>query len=313
MLRTAALTAAALACFAANSLLARSALGAGLADPATFTAVRLAAGALALPLIAALAGRGRPSGGSWGSALALFVYAAAFSLAYLRIGAGPGALLLFAAVQATMLGWSILHGQRPSAVQWLGVALALGGLAFLTLPGARGSLGAVDPLGAMLMLSAGVAWGAYSLRGRAARDPIATTAANFLRASVLAVPMALALAPRLEARPSGILLAVLSGALASGVGYSIWYAAVPRLGATRAATVQLAVPVLTAAAAGALLGERLTGRLALSAVAILGGIALSMRPASAGRTLLLRTTARPGHGALAPPAGRAHPSAGRKA
>jgi drug/metabolite transporter (DMT)-like permease len=288
-LRTAALTAGALACFAANSLLARSALGAGLADPATFTAVRLASGALMLPLLLAASRRGRPSGGSWASALALFAYAAAFSLAYLRIGAGPGALLLFAAVQTTMLAWSVLRGQRPTAAQWLGAALALAGLAFLTLPGARGS---VDAAGAALMLLAGVAWGAYSLRGRTARDPLATTAANFLRAAALAVPIAAALVARLSARPSGVLLAAASGALASGVGYSIWYAAVPRLGATRAATVQLAVPVLTAAAAAALLGERPSARLAVSAVAILGGIALSMRP-EAGARSRLRALARP--------------------
>jgi len=273
--RTAALTVAALASFAANSLLARRALGAGLADPATYTAVRLAAGALVLPVLASATGRGRPAGGSWGSALALFAYAAAFSLAYLRVGAGPGALLLFAAVQVTMLGWSVVRGQRPMAVQWLGTAVALGGLAYLTLPGARGS---VDALGAALMLAAGAAWGAYSLRGRTSRDPLPTTAANFVRAAVLAAPLVAALAPRLDARPSGILLAAASGALASGVGYSIWYAAVPALGATRAATVQLAVPVLTALAGAALLAEPVTLRFGVSALAILGGIALSIFP-----------------------------------
>lgn len=278
-LRTAALTAGALACFAANSLLARRALGAGLADPATFTTVRLAAGALVLPMLAFATGRGRPAGGSWGSALALFAYAAAFSLAYLRVAAGPGALLLFAAVQVTMLGWSVVRGQRPRAVQWLGTGVALGGLAYLTLPGARGS---VDALGAALMLSAGAAWGTYSLRGRTSRDPLPTTAANFARAAVFAVPLAVALAPRLHARPSGILLAAASGALASGVGYSIWYAAVPGLGATRAATVQLAVPVLTALAAAGLLGEPVTLRFGVSALAILGGIALSIFPDVAG-------------------------------
>lgn len=274
-LRTAALTTAALACFAANSLLARRALGAGLADPATFTAVRLAAGALVLPVLASAAGRGRPAGGSWGSALALFAYAAAFSLAYLRIAAGPGALLLFAAVQATMLGWSVLHGQRPAAMQWLGAAIALGGLAYLTVAGARG---AVDAPGAALMLAAGVAWGAYSLRGRTAGDPLPTTAANFVRAALLAAPLllAVALARGLSVRPSGLLLAVVSGAVASGVGYSIWYAAVPQLGAPRAATVQLAVPVLTALAAAGFLAEPVTLRLGLSAAAIVGGIALSM-------------------------------------
>jgi drug/metabolite transporter (DMT)-like permease len=281
-LRTVALTAASLACFAGNSLLARRALGARAIDPATFTAVRLASGALVLPLLAFAGGR-RPRGGSWASALALFVYAGAFSLAYLRILAGPGALLLFAAVQATMLGWGVAHGERPSPLQWLGVALALGGLAYLTLAG--GGSG-VDPIGAGLMLTAGVAWGAYSLRGRSARDPLATTASNFLRAAALAVPAMLLFLGRLDATPTGLLLAVTSGALASGVGYSLWYAAVPSLGATRAATVQLSVPVLTALAAVALLGEGVTGRLAFAAVAILGGVALSLRrgraPGAAG-------------------------------
>jgi drug/metabolite transporter (DMT)-like permease len=273
----AALTAASLACFAANSLLARRALGGGAIDPATFTAVRLGAGALVLPLLA-LAGGRRPAGGGWGPALALFLYAGAFSLAYLRIHAGPGALLLFAAVQATMLGWSVLRGERPTAVQWTGAALALGGLAYLTLPGARGG---VDPSGALLMLAAGAGWGAYSLRGRSARDPLATTAANFLRAAILAGPLALLLLPRAHATSAGLALAAASGALASGVGYSLWYAAVPALGPTRAATVQLAVPVLTALVAAGLLGERVTARLALSAAAILGGVALSLRRGAA--------------------------------
>ncbi len=274
-LRMAALTLAALACFAANSLLARRALGADLADPATYTAVRLAAGALTLRGLTFATRRGRPAGGSWGSALALFAYAAAFSLAYLRIAAGPGALLLFAAVQVTMLGWSVVRGQRPAAVQWFGAVVALGGLAYLTLPGARGG---VDALGAALMVAAGGAWGAYSLRGRTSRDPLQTTAANFARAAVLALPLLVAFGPTLAARPSGVLLAALSGAVASGVGYSFWYAAVPGLGATRAATVQLAVPVLTALGAAALLGEPVTLRFVVSALAILGGISLSIFP-----------------------------------
>lgn len=271
-LATAALTLGALACFAANSLLARAALGRGLADPWTFTLVRLASGAAALPLIALVAGRGRPRGGSWGSALALAAYAVAFSIAYVRIQAGPGALLLFVAVQATMVGWSVARGARPSRLQGIGIAVALAGLAVLTLPGAS----APDPAGAGLMLVAGAAWGAYSLRGRTTGDPLATTAANFARAALLASPLAaLALAASGAGVP-GLLLAAASGALASGGGYSLWYAAVPALGATRAAVIQLSVPVLTAAAAVLLLGEPVTGRLVLSAAAILAGIALSI-------------------------------------
>jgi drug/metabolite transporter (DMT)-like permease len=265
-------TLVALACFAANSLLARAALGPGLAGPGAFTGVRLVAGALALLGVSLLRGR-RPAGGSWGSALALFGYAAAFSLAYVRIPAGAGALLLFAAVQATMIGWSIALGTLPTRAQALGVLLALAGLAALTRPGAS----APDALGAALMALAGVAWGAYSLRGRGAGDPIATTADNFVRAAALAIPFAL-LAPgaRVPA-PGGVGLAVASGALASAGGYCLWYAVVPALGPTRAAAVQLAVPVLAAGAAVALLGEPLTARLALSGVAIVSGIALAAR------------------------------------
>lgn len=271
-LGVAAFTIGALACFAANSLLARAALGQELADPWTFTLVRLASGAVALPLIARAAGRGRLAGGSWGSAFALAAYAVAFSVAYVSLEAGPGALLLFAAVQATMVGWSMAHGGRPSRAQAIGIGVAVAGLALLTLPGAS----APDPVGAGLMLVAGVAWGAYSLGGRASGDPLATTAANFLRAALLAAPLAVLALSSSRPAPTGLLLAAASGALASGGGYSLWYAAVPSLGANRAAVVQLSVPVLTAAAAIVLLGEPVTGRLVVSAVAILSGIALSI-------------------------------------
>lgn len=273
-LRTAAFTLLAMVCFAANSLLARAALGGGLSDPWTFTLVRLVSGALALPVLAGLAGRRRPSGGSWGSALALLAYALAFSLAYVRVPAGPGALLLFAAVQATMVGWSAARGARPTRRQGVGIAVALAGLAALTLPGAS----APDAAGAGLMLAAGVAWGAYTLRGRSSSDPLATTSDNFARAALLSLPLAaLALAGPARGAP-GLLLAAASGALASGGGYSLWYAAVPRLGANRAAAVQLSVPVITAAAATLLLGEPVTVRLLLSSAAILSGVALSLGP-----------------------------------
>lgn len=273
-LRTAALTAASLVCFAANSLLCRAALRPGLADPATFTAVRLASGAVALALVLALARRARPSGGTAGSALALFVYAAAFSLAYVRIGAGVGALLLFGAVQVTMVGWAALRGRRPSRVQAVGIALALAGLGWLSLPGAT----APDPLGAALMVAAGAAWGAYSLRGRGAGDPLATTAHNFVLALPLALGLAAAthLARGLAATVPGLALAIASGALASGGGYTLWYAVVPALGATRAAALQLAVPVLAGLGATAFLGERPSARVAGAAVAILAGIALTL-------------------------------------
>lgn len=273
MLRTATLTAASLVCFAANSLLCRAALRPRLVDPATFTTIRIASGALVLALVLALARRARPAGGSAGSALALFGYAAAFSLAYVRIGAGVGALLLFGAVQATMVGWTALRGARPRPVQGVGLALALAGLAWLALPGA----GAPDPLGAALMLGAGVAWGAYSLRGGGGRDPLATTAHNFLLGVPLALALSAALAHGTSASGEGAALAVASGALASGGGYSLWYAVVPSLGATRAAAVQLAVPVLAGAGASVFLGERLTVHVAAAGLTILAGIAITLR------------------------------------
>jgi drug/metabolite transporter (DMT)-like permease len=242
-------------------------------DPATFTSIRIASGAAALAVVAALRRRGARRTGSIGSGFVLFLYAAAFSLAYVRIGAGVGALLLFAAVQVTMLGWSVAHGARPRPVQWVGVAMALAGLAWLALPGAS----APDPVGAILMLVAGAAWGSYSLRGRSAPDPVATNAGNFLVAVPFAIALSLAMLRDIAPTGPGILLAVASGALASGGGYSLWYEVVPALGVTRAATVQLAVPVLAVAGASALLGERVTLRIALSGAAILAGVALTIR------------------------------------
>lgn len=270
--RTAALVAAALACFAANSLLCRAALGAGRIDPGTFTAVRLGSGAVALAALVAGARRARPVGGSWVSAVALSVYAAAFSLAYVRIRAGVGALVLFALVQASMVGYGVATGATLGLRGWVGAALATTGLAWLTLPGA----GAPDGAGVVLMALAGVAWGVYSIRGRRAGDPLATTADNFLRAAPLAVAFLLAQASGARATPAGLALAAASGALASGMGYAAWYAVLPALGAARAGTLQLAVPVLAAAGAAALLGEPVTPRLAGAGLAIVAGVALSL-------------------------------------
>jgi drug/metabolite transporter (DMT)-like permease len=271
--RIVALTAGSLACFAANSLLCRAALGARLVDPATFTSIRIASGAAVLALGVVLARRARPAGGSVASALALFAYAAAFSFAYVRIGAGVGALLLFASVQVTMVGWAAFRGVRPGPLQAVGVVVALAGLSWLALPGAS----APDPTGAILMLAAGAAWGVYSLRGRAARDPLATTAHNFLMGAPLAVALGAALARGTSATIGGIGLAAASGVIASGGGYSLWYAVVPALGATRAAAVQLAVPVLAGLGATVFLGEHLTPRIAGAGAAILAGIALTLR------------------------------------
>jgi drug/metabolite transporter (DMT)-like permease len=265
--RTLALTALAMTAFAGNSLLCRLALQHTAIDPASFTAVRLVSGALVL--WALVRWRGQRPAGDWRSAAALFVYAAAFSYAYLSLSAGTGALLLFGAVQATMLGWGLWRGQRLRLGQTAGLVLAMGGLVALLWPGVT----APPPMGALLMLAAGVAWGVYSLRGRGAGDPTAVTAGNFVRAAVLAVPLALAALPWAQVDAAGLLWALCSGAVTSGLGYAVWYTALKGLHPTSSASVQLSVPVLTALGGVAFLSEPLTLHLSLCSAAILGGIA----------------------------------------
>jgi drug/metabolite transporter (DMT)-like permease len=359
-------TVAALIGFAANSVLCRMALGSHAIDAWSFTCIRLGSGAATLLLLVRIRARRairqaddddaestrnssatlgnfpQRSGGSWGSAFALFMYAAAFSLAYVRLGTGVGALVLFACVQVTMIGWGIKNGEQPTLIEWTGLAIALCGLVILTLPGAAAtspgaaatspeaaatspeaaatspeaaatspratatspeaaatspratatspeaaatSPGAAatspravvpDPIGLVLMMLAGIAWGAYSLRGRASRSPLAATADNFVRS----VPMALAgLALAFEASHftmRGLWLALASGSVASGLGYSLWYTALPGLRATNAAVVQLVVPVLAAALGIVLLGEHLSLRLVASGLMILGGVGIAV-------------------------------------
>jgi drug/metabolite transporter (DMT)-like permease len=271
---TAALTAAALTGFAANSLLCRIALRSGSIDAASFTAVRLASGAVVLSVLARATGGNRQHSGSWTSAAALFVYALAFSFSYLQVSAGVGALLLFGAVQFTMIGWGIARGERPGLAQWTGIALAVGGLVVLTSPGVHAS----PALGMALMATAGVAWGVYSLRGRGSARPLETTAANFQRTLpmvAIALAVSLAVAPA-HATTEGVLLAVGSGSIASGIGYALWYRALPGLSATQAASLQLLVPLLAAAGAVPVLNESVSLRLAAAAALILGGIGLSI-------------------------------------
>jgi len=260
--------------FAANSLLCRAALGGGHADPASFTALRLLGGAVALGLLARTRPR-RPSAGrsAWGSAAALFAYAAGFSLAYSRIGAGTGALLLFAAVQLTMNSAALWRGERPGAVEWAGLLLALAGLIVLARPG----IARPDPGGAVLMLVAGAAWGFYSLSGHRQADAIATNAASFARAAAPALVLAAAAAPlrAVHVSATGLWLALVSGTISSGLGYAVWYAALPGLTSMRAALVQLSVPPLAAAAAVLWLGESVSPRLLLASLLVLGGIALA--------------------------------------
>ena len=264
------LTLIAMVAFAANSILCRLALEHTGIDAASFTSIRLLSGALALWLLVALRRSAHGRGGSWPSATALFAYAAAFSFAYVSLPAGVGALLLFGAVQATMILAGLRAGERLWARQIAGLVLALGGLVYLMLPG----LSAPPLGGSVLMLSAGVAWGVYSMRGRASGDPLGTTAGNFLRAALLGIGLAVAALPWAQHDVAGAGYAVLSGALASGVGYAVWYAALRGLAATHAATVQLSVPVIAAAGGAVLLDEPVTLRLASASVAILGGIAL---------------------------------------
>lgn len=277
--RTVWLTIAALTGFAANSLLTRAGLGGGLIDAGTFTGLRLASGALTLLVLARVRGGGRAAvtGGSWLAAGALAGYAVAFTLAYARIGAGIGALLLFGAVQITMIGTGLARGERPARLDWLGLLLAVAGLVILTRPG----LAAPDALGAALMAAAGACWGVYSLLGRRRADPLGATTGNFLRATLFGVAFAGLLWSSRHVTHTGAVLAIASGSLASGVGYTLWYAALPALAAWRAAIVQLLVPVVTAAAAVVLLGEPITSRLVVAMACVIGGVGLTVRPVRA--------------------------------
>lgn len=256
--------------FGANSLLCRLALTRTGIDAASFTLIRIVSGAAALWLILRTRRHSHPASGSWLSALALFVYAAAFSFSYSVLSAATGALILFGAVQATMIGGGLLAGERLRGWQLLGLAVAFSGLVGLLLPG----LSAPSPSGSALMLAAGVAWGIYSLRARGAGDALAATAGNFRRAVVLAGGLCLLTLPDLSVDRVGGAYAIVSGAIASGVGYTVWYSALRRLPATSAAAVQLSVPVIAALGGIALLSEAMTARLLAASIAILGGAGL---------------------------------------
>lgn len=256
--------------FAGNSLLCRLALRNTPIDPATFTTIRIVSGAITLWLIVRVRASATTGTGNWISATALFAYAIAFSFAYTQLSAGTGALLLFGAVQATMIGYGYGKGERLHVAQTAGLLLAIAGLGVLLFPG----ISAPSPTGSLLMLSAGIAWGAYSLRGRGGGDATQTTAGNFLRAVPLAIALSIVTLPWASPDVPGAIYAIASGALASGIGYTIWYTALPQLRALQAATVQLSVPVLAAIGGIAFLGEQITWRLVIAATAILGGIAL---------------------------------------
>ena len=259
--------------FAANSLLCRMALKDSLIDAGSFTAIRLVSGALALWLLVWYKDGVRWPKGSWWSALALFAYAAGFSYAYVALPAATGALVLFGAVQLSMIGYGLYAGERFRALQWLGFFMAFAGLVALLAPGLQ-----APPLGsAVLMVGAGIAWGVYSLRGKRLGPPTLATAGNFLRSVPFAMVLVLLMREHIAFELNGVVLAVASGVLASGLGYAIWYAALPHLKASSAATVQLSVPVLATLGGAALLGEPVTLRIVYCSVAILFGIAIVIR------------------------------------
>jgi drug/metabolite transporter (DMT)-like permease len=273
--------------FAANSLLCRMALGGNLIDPVAFTLIRLVGGAAILVPLARFTAEPTPAGashGSWVSALGLFAYAIAFSLAYMSLTTGMGALILFGAVQATMIGVGLWSGERPHPLQWLGMGAAFAGLVWLVWPG----ITAPDPLGAVLMGVSGMAWGVYSLRGRGALAPVAASAGNFARsvpmavfAGVLAGVLGIG---SLRAQTSGVLLALISGTVTSGLGYVLWYKALRGLTSTHAAVLQLLVPVIAAMAGVAFLAEAVSLRLLIASVLILGGVGLAVLSPARSKT-----------------------------
>jgi len=279
--RTPLYTTLALIAFAANSVLCRLALSRGVIDPASFSAIRLLAGAGTLAVVVRASAPSRvPVTPSWASAALLFLYAVPFSFAYTSLSAGTGALLLFGAVQATMILASLRRSERPRAAQWLGLASAFGGLTYLVLPGVT----APSPRGAALMLLAGVAWGLYTLRGRGVSNPLGQTASNFARTIPMILAITLVGYGGLHLQLDGVLLALLSGALASGLGYVLWYQALAGLSKIAASIVQLAVPILAAAGGIAILGEQVTLRLLLASLFVLGGISLVLVTRPGGLT-----------------------------
>lgn len=278
MRATASLAALAMLAFAANSVLARLALAGGEAEALGYTGLRLLSGALVLALLVGRGGWLRPAGSNAGAA-ALFGYALAFSLAYLMLDTGTGALILLASVQAGMLVWAVHRGERPGRLEWLGFALAFVAFAALAAPGAT----APDTLGLALMVGAGLCWAAYSLIGRGSAAALKDTAGNFLRCIPPALLLLAAGLWREAPTAAGVALAVASGALASGLGYALWYAVLPRLARASAAFVQLTVPAIAAAGGVLLLAEPLTLRLLLASAGILGGVALALAAAERRR------------------------------
>jgi drug/metabolite transporter (DMT)-like permease len=269
------ITTLAMLAFAGNSLLCRVALRDTTIDAASFTSIRLVSGALILMVILRTRSARPLAAGSWPAAFCLFAYAAAFSFAYRQLTAATGALLLFGAVQTAMLSWGLATGERLRSLQVVGLLIAVGGLVYMLLPG----LSAPPLEGAAFMIAAGIAWAGYSLIGRGVTDPTNATAGNFLRSVPFAAALSLAMAMGTTVDHTGALYAVVSGAVTSGLGYVLWYAALPSLTAASAAVIQLSVPAIAALGGVVLLAEPLSSRLVIASVTILGGIALTiLRP-----------------------------------
>lgn len=283
MTRLILLTCLTMIAFAANSVLNRMAVDSGTIDPSSFAMIRVLAGAVALCMILTVRGGGLPlwDRGRLIGAPSLAAYMIGFSLAYVTLDAGLGALILFGTVQVTMFGWSALRGSSPTLRQLAGAGIAFAGLVLALWPKDSGG---GDLTGAILMVIAGLGWAAYTLAGKGARDPLAATAANFVwTLPILAV---LLLGPMLHVAPSGIALAILSGAVTSGLGYALWYSILPQLAGQTAAVVQLSVPIIAIVGGAALLGEALSLGLALAAALVIGGIAVAVTAptAPAGRS-----------------------------
>jgi drug/metabolite transporter (DMT)-like permease len=240
----------------------------------------LGSGAIALAVLLAARGSGVRIAGSWRGAAALFGYALVFSIAYIMLGAGTGALILFASVQAGVIGWAVFKGDRPRVLEVLGLAIALAGLLYLVSPG----LVAPHPLGALLMFAAGLCWAAYTLLGRESKSPLADTTGNFIRCLPVALPLIAIGTAWHGVDPAMSAYAVASGVLASGGGYAIWYAVLPALSRTRAAIVQLTVPAIAASGGVLFIGEPISARLLVASAAILGGVAFALLTAERHRT-----------------------------
>ena len=265
-------TAFALLCFAFNSILCRLALKTNEIDAPSFTLIRLVSGAVVLLIIVALTDKteGKFKGGNWLSAFCLFLYAICFSFAYLGLTTATGALILFGSVQLTIIIAALFSGERPQIFEWLGLVFAFGGLIYLVFPG----LESPPVLSSILMSAAGIAWGFYSLRGKGTTNPLADTSGNFLRSLPFVVLIALPFLAQIHLSAKGVLLAVLSGAIASGLGYSVWYAALKFHSSIRVAVLQLSVPAIAAVGGVIFLAESVSMRLITASCAILGGIAL---------------------------------------